>query len=194
MKFYVHSSVTGISTEVSTAVIYFVCIFYSAIVRKKSLFITFLLSVPLSKDNCVVWLCMMQGGLKAVLWTDVFQSFIMLASLLIIAGKGLSDIGGFSIVWERVSEYGRLEVLKYVLKVGLSVMVYVYVLFSKCRWTNMWSNVNSFDPDLRTRHTIWTCIFAGYFFWLPPFAATQVQVQRFLSMPDMKTVKRLILH
>ncbi len=56
----------------------------------------------------------MQGGLKAVLWTDVFQSFVMLASLLIIAGKGLADIGGFSIVWERVSDYDRIDVLKYV--------------------------------------------------------------------------------
>ncbi|CAL8121840.1 unnamed protein product [Orchesella dallaii] len=125
--------VTGIRTEISTAVIYFVCMFYSVL-----------------------------GGLKAVLWTDVFQAFIMLASLAIIAGKGISDVGGFDIIWQRSSDHDRLGVL-------------------------------NFDPDPRTRHTIWTCIIAGYFFWIPSYAATQLQVQRFLSMPDMKTVKRALI-
>ena len=54
-----------------------------------------------------------KGGLKAVLWTDVFQAFVMLASLAVIAGKGIHDVGGLDIIWDRASEFGRLEVLKY---------------------------------------------------------------------------------
>ncbi|XP_021955971.1 sodium-coupled monocarboxylate transporter 2 [Folsomia candida] len=124
--------VTDVSVELTCFIIYFVCIFYSAI-----------------------------GGLKAVLWTDVFQAGVMLLSLSVIVGKGVGDVGGMSIVWERAKEGDRLGVL-------------------------------NFDPDPRTRHTIWTCIFAGYFFWLPSYAATQLQVQRFLSMPNMSRVKRAL--
>jgi sodium-coupled monocarboxylate transporter 8/12 len=71
--------------DITTFVIYFVCIFYSAL-----------------------------GGLKAVLWTDAFQAMIMLASLTAIAAKGVSDLGGFGIVWERAKEHDRIDVLKYV--------------------------------------------------------------------------------
>lgn len=54
----------------------------------------------------------MQGGLKAVLWTDVFQAGIMLLSLAVIVGKGVTDVGGLDLVWQRVSDGDRLRVLK----------------------------------------------------------------------------------
>jgi len=52
--------------------------------------------------------------------------------------------------------------------------------------------VYSFDPDPRTRHTIWTCLVGGYFVWLPTYAATQIQVQRFLSLPTISRARRLL--
>ena len=57
---------------------------------------------------------MFQGGLKAVLWTDALQAIIMLASLAVIAIKGLVDVGGFSVLWERLEATGRVQFFKYV--------------------------------------------------------------------------------
>ncbi|XP_035707106.1 sodium-coupled monocarboxylate transporter 2 isoform X1 [Folsomia candida] len=125
--------VTGVSTRISTAVISFVCIFYSTL-----------------------------GGLKAVLWADVLQAFIMLLSLAVIAGKGVADVGGMTVMWDRVQKSGRVHFF-------------------------------NFDPDPRTRHTVWTCLIAGYFFWLPTYAATQVQIQRFLSLPTISRARRTIV-
>ncbi|XP_076454438.1 sodium-coupled monocarboxylate transporter 1-like [Babylonia areolata] len=49
------------------------------------------------------------GGLKAVIWTDVFQSFVMYAGMFAILIKGTMDVGGASKVWEIASDKGRLD-------------------------------------------------------------------------------------
>lgn len=50
--------------------------------------------------------------------------------------------------------------------------------------------IYSLDFDPRTRHTVWTSIFGGYFQWLPYFAATHSQVQRYISMPSLSSIRR----
>lgn len=50
-----------------------------------------------------------QGGLKAVVWTDFIQTFIMFGSMLLIIIKGTVDVGGISLVIRRNLESGRLE-------------------------------------------------------------------------------------
>jgi Na+/proline symporter len=49
------------------------------------------------------------GGIKAVLWTDVFQASLMLTAMLAIIIKGSIDVGGLGVVWERARSGGRLE-------------------------------------------------------------------------------------
>ncbi|KAK2141079.1 hypothetical protein LSH36_1168g00060 [Paralvinella palmiformis] len=51
---------------------------------------------------------LLQGGLKAVIWTDVFQSVTMLAGVLTILIKGLIIVGGFSEAFRLVGEVNRL--------------------------------------------------------------------------------------
>ena len=50
-----------------------------------------------------------QGGLKAVVWTDVFQSVIMLAGLIIIAVAGVVEVGSLGKVWEINKRHGRIN-------------------------------------------------------------------------------------
>lgn len=50
----------------------------------------------------------MQGGLKAVVWTDTVQSFIMFGSIILIMIKGTIDVGGLNTVWMRNLDGGRL--------------------------------------------------------------------------------------
>ena len=56
----------------------------------------------------------LQGGLKAVVWTDVFQSVIMLAGLVIVAVTGSIEVGGLQKVWEINREHGRINFFEYV--------------------------------------------------------------------------------
>ena len=51
--------------------------------------------------------------MKAVLWTDVFQSCIMLAGLIAVLEQGSKDAGGFSSIWQKMEENGRAQFLEY---------------------------------------------------------------------------------
>lgn len=55
-----------------------------------------------------------KGGMKAVVWTDFFQSLMMYASIIVIVIKGALDIGGFDIVWQKALEGERIEFFRYV--------------------------------------------------------------------------------
>ncbi|XP_025262465.1 sodium-coupled monocarboxylate transporter 1-like isoform X2 [Camponotus floridanus] len=77
------NQVTGVNVHIITPFVCIVCIFYT----------------------CV-------GGLKAVVWTDFIQTFIMFGSMLLIVVKGTVDIGGVSLVVRRNLESGRIELPK----------------------------------------------------------------------------------
>lgn len=48
------------------------------------------------------------GGLKAVIWTDVFQAVVMVAGMVVIVIQGVLHVGGFSRMWNLNEEGGRL--------------------------------------------------------------------------------------
>ncbi|XP_052093056.1 sodium-coupled monocarboxylate transporter 1-like [Mytilus californianus] len=49
------------------------------------------------------------GGLRAVLWTDTFQTFIVVGGLIGIISIGSSKLGGLAEVWRIASEGNRIE-------------------------------------------------------------------------------------
>jgi Na+/proline symporter len=55
-----------------------------------------------------------QGGIKAVMWTDVFQAICMFGSFLAIIIKGNYDAGGHRKVFDLNYEMNRIEIFKYV--------------------------------------------------------------------------------
>ncbi|KAH9509620.1 Sodium-coupled monocarboxylate transporter 1, partial [Bulinus truncatus] len=48
------------------------------------------------------------GGLKAVVWTDVFQSLVMLAGILAIVIQGTLKVGSLSAVWDINDKWERI--------------------------------------------------------------------------------------
>jgi len=78
------SQVTGFNLDIACAVIFVVCIFYTAI-----------------------------GGIKAVMWTDTFQAVCMFGSFLAIIIKGNFDVGGASVVFDRNYQSGRIELFNF---------------------------------------------------------------------------------
>ncbi|XP_035826901.1 sodium-coupled monocarboxylate transporter 1 [Aplysia californica] len=51
------------------------------------------------------------GGMRAVVWTDVFQAMVMLAGLLAIVIQGTMKLGGLSEVWSTADDWKRLKFL-----------------------------------------------------------------------------------
>ncbi|XP_061425934.1 sodium-coupled monocarboxylate transporter 1-like [Lethenteron reissneri] len=49
------------------------------------------------------------GGIRAVVWTDVFQAAVMLAGLLAVLIQGSLRLGGFSNVWSVAQAGGRIN-------------------------------------------------------------------------------------
>lgn len=50
-----------------------------------------------------------QGGLKAVVWTDVIQTIIMFGAMILVIVKGSYIVGGFGEVIRRNWESDRIE-------------------------------------------------------------------------------------
>ncbi|XP_071839926.1 sodium-coupled monocarboxylate transporter 1-like isoform X2 [Apostichopus japonicus] len=74
------NAVTGLSLWGSVLAIGIVCTFYTTI-----------------------------GGMKAVLWTDVFQVAVMFAGFFAVIIKGSMEVGGIQKVWQIAEEGGRIE-------------------------------------------------------------------------------------
>lgn len=56
--------------------------------------------------------CGSQGGLKAVIWTDVFQMVIMLAGFVAVIARGAVIQGGLGKIWDDCYQGGRLNLFE----------------------------------------------------------------------------------
>lgn len=63
------------------------------------------------------------------------------------------------------------------------------IVWQRAEYTGR-TNILNFDTDLRTRHTFWSAIIGAYFAWIPLFAATQAQIQRYLSVPTLRHARQ----
>lgn len=48
-----------------------------------------------------------------MIWTNVFQAVIIMASLIALTVQGTNNAGGFDKVWEIAEEGGRIDFLRY---------------------------------------------------------------------------------
>ncbi|KAJ3635956.1 hypothetical protein MTP99_008816 [Tenebrio molitor] len=80
----VFSTATGIDVQVVSFVVCGICVFYTAI-----------------------------GGLRTVIWTDVFQFVIIFGSLASIFVISVHELGGFQTIWMRAVDGGRLDIFDF---------------------------------------------------------------------------------
>ncbi|KAM6310526.1 sodium/iodide cotransporter [Podargus strigoides] len=90
------------------------------------------------------------GGMKAVIWTDVFQVFVMLSGFIAIIIRGVLLVGGPARVLDIATNGSRV-------------------------------NFDDFNPDPRSRYTVWTFLVGGTLVWLSMYGVNQAQVQRYVA-------------
>ncbi|GFT24615.1 sodium-coupled monocarboxylate transporter 1 [Nephila pilipes] len=126
------NAVTGISTWTSILSLSAVCVFYCSL-----------------------------GGLKAVLWTDVFQAILMYVAAISIVVKGALILGFGEVI--NISERGgRL------------------VFFN-------------LSPSVTERYTLWNDLIAGAHFGFEAYGTNQCQIQRLLSVGNLKKAQWAII-
>lgn len=64
-----------------------------------------------------------QGGLKAVVWTDAFQMVVMVVGFLTVLIQGSIRAGGIESVWSTSHAGGRLQVFEYVFEYILIIFI-----------------------------------------------------------------------
>ncbi len=96
------------------------------------------------------------GGMKAVIWTDVPQLFIMLGGIFVIIGVAISHIdGGFSEVFTLGAANGKFQFF-------------------------------DFSTDFTDTYTVWGGVIGGTFLIISQFGTDQAEMQRFLTVDSLK--------
>lgn len=95
------------------------------------------------------------GGIKAVVWTDVFQVILMFTTLLAVIIKGSVDVGGLGEIWKIAEEGGRIT-------------------------------KPNFHFDINDRYGFWSLMFGSFFFHLAVNSINQTQVQRMMTIGNLK--------
>ncbi|XP_074025335.1 sodium-coupled monocarboxylate transporter 2 [Leptinotarsa decemlineata] len=126
------SKVTGINVYLAVTIVYAVCIFYAS-----------------------------QGGMKAIIITDTFQTVILVGSLVLILVLANELVGGTEFVWSHNYKTNRLEIF-------------------------------NFDPNVTVRHSFWSVVVGGTFYWLTMFCSNQATIQKYLSVEHISQVRSAI--
>jgi len=101
--------ITGFNLDVACAVIFLVCILYTTI-----------------------------GGIKAVMWTDTFQSLVMFGSFLAIIIKGNYDTCGASEVFDRNYQSGRIELFNFDTDTSTRHTVWTMIIGGYFTWVSVY--------------------------------------------------------
>lgn len=98
------------------------------------------------------------GGMKAVVFTDTFQVFVMFGGLIAIIVEGTRQIGSFSDIYDLADRTERIEFF-------------------------------DFDPSPFKRHTFWSITIGGFFTSLTVYGSNQATIQRYISVPSVKSAQ-----
>ncbi len=100
------------------------------------------------------------GGMKAVIWTDVIQSFVMIFGVVVIIGGVWATLdGGPDRVWEIASSLGRTNVTE-----------------TSFQWSQKWS--------------LWGILPHFFLSMLSFYVADQITAQRFLTAKNLDEARR----
>lgn len=92
-------------------------------------------------------------------------------SLVLVIVLGYFYTGGFEEVFQMAEERGRIELLKYEMTKTKTNNKTNFVLF-----------LHSLDPNPTTRHTVFSVVIGGFFYWTSLLCTNQASVQKCMSL------------
>lgn len=103
------------------------------------------------------------GGIKAVIWTDAIQMFVVFGGIIFVLVYAFNDTGlSFFDTLAAAKDTGKLDTLNFAL-------------------------------DWQTPNLFWATLIGGTVMWIRYFCFDQVQVQRILTARSMKEIKRSLV-
>ena len=100
------------------------------------------------------------GGMKAVIWTDTIQFFVLFGGILVLTAHAIGGVpGGLPAAWELAHAAGKTQAVNL-----------------------------SFDPTVRV--TIWAALLGGASHSLVQMVTDQISVQRYLTATSLKDCQR----
>ncbi len=117
------------------------------------------------------------GGIKAVIWTDVFQAALMFGSAIIAIVTLLQHIGGIGPVLEAAPALGRLD-------------GYILTGFENKPPKDLW---DGFKTILASDYTIFTALIGSTLGSMAAFGTDQDMVQRMLSSETYQKARRSMI-
>ena len=85
---------------------------------------------------CIFYTCL--GGIKAVIWTDVFQALMMFGSFLAIVIVGDDAVGGASIVFDRNYQDSRVQLFNFTADVRVQFSFWSVTIGSFVLWLTVY--------------------------------------------------------
>ena len=106
--------VTGLDLWGAVIALGLVCTLYTTLVSRDQLVSWLLISIvfTLSPLPTSLYFLIFKGGLKAVIWTDVFQTIVMFAGQLAVIIVGTHQAGGITEVWRKAQKGNRISGLE----------------------------------------------------------------------------------
>lgn len=78
------------------------------------------------------------GGIKAVVWTDVVQVFLIYVAYIMVIACGLHHLGGFGVMWQNARNGGRLIFLNFDASPYETYTTWTMVLGFTVTWMGMY--------------------------------------------------------
>jgi len=157
----------AVSLIMLTAYVAFRCLYAGIVVYTLSLVLHVTMGFPLRMTMVGVGVDAIMyttfGGIRAVIWTDVIQFFIMVGGLVVAITYAIGKLpGGFTEAYHTAAEAGKLRLV-------------------------------NLDFDLTQRYVLWTLIPYGLVDFLGTKGVDQMNVQRFLSARSGSSAKLAML-
>lgn len=159
----------GIKTKLLLVLHFFInsIIQVSSMIFIPSLFLSILTGWPLKLVIPIIVICSIIytsfGGIKAVMWSDVFQMIIVWGSMILVIYIAFNSLDfSFGELFSKAQSSGRLNAL-------------------------------DFDLSFKKNTTFFGTLLGGSILWTRYFAFDQTQTQRILTSNSIKTVKQSLL-
>ncbi|XP_069699548.1 sodium-coupled monocarboxylate transporter 2-like isoform X4 [Periplaneta americana] len=148
-----------------------------------------------------------EGGLKAVVWSDLIQAVVMVGSCLTVVFIGVHQVGGWQTVIEQSTAGGRINMLDMdptpTTRNSLwTVLFGTFVLWSGAMVNQITlqkflslptlAKTTPLDPSPLARNTLWTVLIGTTLLRLGNMV-NQASVQKFISLPKKSNISKVLV-